>query len=573
MITGSKTVGSCVPTLSYIPPHYPRVNNQQKAISRGLWLVLYLAEVKKQTRGFISGSRTEIKLLACQHNDQTWSPVPGDEVIALEEFDQMGEGTLLLVNLGNNRQLQGEPEPAAPELVRQLQKLSRLSEKLKTQQEEIEQWKQSLTYQSQELARRETEMETRLEQLEEVEKELSQIERRRQEADSAWDRVDQTQQQLQDFQSRFGRILELSGDEAERIQQFIIRITESDIGLDSLEKPFGAAIKALEEQQEIFNQLWQQLESLKTELQRQTREVQQQGEILKNRFQALEETKISLEQAKIQCGVQQNILSNKQDRLQKVNENLLAIRELQQSLEQVANGTGDVTSDGKIDLVSLENMPLGELEGKVKNLQNDLDKLVRFVNDQEEELTLQCQNVEELQDKLAKAGDFERLEIENELAEEQERKEFLDETLVGQRRNLKERQEVLLGNLKVLRRRQGVMEFDNQTPTIDFSPMLTQVETWENSTLEEKDTLETEIQHLHNSVQEIQTMMKKLDTEQAQKTQQLEQERENWQQAKIEAAELQLRLNIYEDALKPLQRQVDETKHQLGILGEWLNPS
>ena len=116
--------------------------------------MLYLAEVKKQTRGFMSGSRTEIKLLACQHNDQTWSPVPGEEVIALDEFDQMGEGSLLMVNLGNNRQIQGEPQTAAPELVRQLQKLSRLSEKLKTQQEEIEQWKQSLTYQSQELARR-----------------------------------------------------------------------------------------------------------------------------------------------------------------------------------------------------------------------------------------------------------------------------------------------------------------------------------------------------------------------------------------------------------------------------------
>jgi DNA repair exonuclease SbcCD ATPase subunit len=166
--------------------------------------VLYLAEVKKQTRGFIGGSRTEIKLLAFQHNDQTWSPVPGEEVVDLEELDQVGEGTLLMINLGNNRQIQGKAEPAAPELVRQLQKLSRLSEKLKTQQEETEQWKQSLTYQSQELTRREMEMESRLEQLEEVERELSQIERRRKEADSAWERVEQTEQQLHDLQRRFG---------------------------------------------------------------------------------------------------------------------------------------------------------------------------------------------------------------------------------------------------------------------------------------------------------------------------------------------------------------------------------
>ncbi|EAZ90918.1 pilus motility taxis protein HmpF [Crocosphaera chwakensis] len=535
--------------------------------------MLYLAEVKKQTRGFIGGFRTEIKLLACQHNDQTWSPVPGDEVIGLEEIDQVGEGTLLMVNLGNNRQLQGEAELAAPELVRQLQKLSRLSEKLKTQQEEIEQWKQSLTYQSQELTRREAEMETRLEQLEEVEKELSQIERRRQEADSAWNRVEQTQQQLQDFQGRFGAVLELPDAEAEKIQELIARIAQSSIGLKSLEKPFDGAIDALEAQQAILNQFWQQLDTLKAQVQRQTREVQQQGEILSNRFQALEETQTSLEEAKIQWGVQQNILSNKQDRLQKVNGNLRGIQELQQTLEQTASGVGDVTAETKVDVVSLENMPLGELEEKVNNLQGDLDKLVRFVNDQEEELTLQCQTVQELHDKLAQAGDFERIDLENELAEEQERKQFLDETLVGQRRNLKERQEVLLQYLRVLRRRQGVMNFEDHTPTVNLDPLLIQLEEWENNTTQEKETLETEIQHLHNSVQEIEAMIKQLDAEQAQKTKQLEGERANWQQAQIEVGQLQARLDIYENSLKPLQQKLDEAKHQLGILGEWLNPS
>ncbi len=535
--------------------------------------MLYLAEVKKQTRGFIGGSRTEIKLLACQHNDQTWSSVPGEEIVALEELDQVGEGTLLMVNLGNNRQVQGDPEPAAPELVRQLQKLSRLSEKLKTQQEEIEQWKQSLTYQSQELTRREAEIEARLEQLEEVEKELSQIERRRQEADSAWNRVEQTQQKLQDFQGRFGAVLELPGAEAERIQELIVRIAQSSMGLESLEKPFDAAIKALEAQQKILNQFWQQLDTLKAQVQRQTREVQQQGEILDNRFQALEETQTSLEQAKIQWGVQQNILSNKQDRLQKVNDNLRWIQELRQTLEQTASGVGNVASETKVDVVSLENMPLGELEEKVNNLQGDLDKLVRFVNDQEEELTLQCQTVQELEDKLAQAGDFERIDLENELAEEQERKQFLDETLVGQRRNLKERQEVLLQYLRVLRRRQGVMDFDGHTPTMNLDPLLIQLEEWENNATEEKENLETEIQHLHNSVQEIQAMIKQLDTEQAQKIKQLEGERENWQQAQIEVSQLQARLDLYQNSLKPLQQELDEAKHQLSILGEWLNPS
>ncbi|MGK7942593.1 MAG: pilus motility taxis protein HmpF [Crocosphaera sp.] len=535
--------------------------------------MLYLAEVKKQTRGFISGSRTELKLLACQHNDQTWSPVPGEEVVALDEMEPMGEGTLVMVNLGNNRQIQGEPSAAAPELVRQLQKLSRLSEKLKRQQEEIEQWKQSLTYQSQELTRRETEMESRLEQLEEVEKELSQIERRRQEADSAWDRVEQTQQHLQAFQRRFGSVLDLSPEESEKIEQLMRRIVESSVGLDCLQKPIEGAVTALAQQEKILNEFWQELDGLKTQVARQNREVQQQGEILENRFQALEETRISLETAKMQWEVQQNILNNKQERFTQVNSHLQTIQQLQQTLEQVVSGNGDLSSEAKVDLVSLENMPLGELEEMVNRLQGDLDKLVRFVNDQEEELTLQCQTVQELQSQLADAGDFERLNLENELAEEQERKQFLDETLVGQRRNLKERQEVLLQHLRVLRRRQGIVDFDGNLPAINLDPMVAQLNEWETNINRERETLETEIQHLHNSVQQIQEMILKLDSEQAQKTQQLETERENWHQAKLEVARFQARLDIYEKELKPLKQQIAETKHQLNILEEWLDPS
>jgi hypothetical protein len=45
-------------------------------------------------------------------------------------------------------------------------------------------------------------------------------------------------------------------------------------------------------------------------------------------------------------------------------------------------------------------MPLEELESLVKNLQTDLKRWEIFVNDQEEELTLQCQTVEELEARM-----------------------------------------------------------------------------------------------------------------------------------------------------------------------------
>ena len=128
--------------------------------------MLYLAEVKKQTRGFIGGYKTELKLLACQHKDQTWSSIAGEDIFTYDETNSLGEGALLLVNLGNNRQLQGNPELAGAEMVRQLQKISRLMERSKKDQEKIEQWKQSLTYQSEILNRQKMEMEARIEQIE-----------------------------------------------------------------------------------------------------------------------------------------------------------------------------------------------------------------------------------------------------------------------------------------------------------------------------------------------------------------------------------------------------------------------
>ena len=71
-----------------------------------------------------------------------------------------------------------------------------------------------------------------------------------------------------------------------------------------------------------------------------------------------------------------------------------------------------------------------------------MEKVARFVNDQEEELGWQCKAVEELEVKMAQASDFDRLTLEQELADEKEAKKMLDQTLVGQRRSLKERHQV-----------------------------------------------------------------------------------------------------------------------------------
>jgi peptidoglycan hydrolase CwlO-like protein len=79
-------------------------------------------------------------------------------------------------------------------------------------------------------------------------------------------------------------VSELPGQEAERIEELIRRIAKSSLGLESLEKPLDAAVTALETQQTILNGLWQELDSLKAQVQQQTREIKQEGDILENRF-------------------------------------------------------------------------------------------------------------------------------------------------------------------------------------------------------------------------------------------------------------------------------------------------
>ncbi|MGL5076038.1 MAG: capsular biosynthesis protein, partial [Waterburya sp.] len=99
--------------------------------------------------------------------------------------------------------------------------------------------------------------------------------------------------------------------------------------------------------------------------------------------------------------------------------------------------------------------PLNKLEAMVFNLQQDLLDLTRLVKEQEEELLMQRQKVKKLQRKANIANENELFYLENQLNQEQERKRMLDETLVGQRRNLEKRREMLYQYQQVLESRKN----------------------------------------------------------------------------------------------------------------------
>lgn len=91
----------------------------------------------------------------------------------------------------------------------------------------------------------------------------------------------------------------------------------------------------------------------------------------------------------------------------------------------------------------IQSIPNNQLEETISYLQKDLEELTELVKEEEDELFRKRQVVRKLQRKINLASFEERSSLEKELDQEQEFKNMLDETLVGQRRNLNKKREVL----------------------------------------------------------------------------------------------------------------------------------
>ncbi|WP_293083686.1 pilus motility taxis protein HmpF, partial [Moorena sp. SIO4A1] len=425
--------------------------------------MLYLAEVRKQKTGFMGRAQAELKLLAFQRTDQSWNKVSGEEVLPTEQANNFGDGALVIVNLSGNRQIQGTIEAAGGRLVNLLQNFSRLLEKSKNQEEEIEQWKQSLTYQSQELNRREMEMEARLEQMQTMEEDFSRIEQQRQELETteaetaklrqelerkskelegAWEQLRGQQLRLQEQVSEGQYSAGLDAQQAGVIQQLLNRLSGGAESTQSVWEPLNQALEVVKHQHSVLDNHWKKLNEQRLLAQKLEAEVEGQGQEVQHQTRKLQQLQASCEQANRERQVQQTNLEIKLESARMVSLQLQTQEKLYQELARMATTSGDVKISQMVDIAALEKMPLGELQDIVQNLQQDLEKVVRFVNDQEEELTLQHQGIEELQEQIRVASEYDRISLETQLADEQDRYQMLDRTLVGQRRTLWEREEI-----------------------------------------------------------------------------------------------------------------------------------
>ncbi|MEH2029988.1 MAG: pilus motility taxis protein HmpF [Nostoc sp.] len=555
--------------------------------------MLYLAEVQKQKGGLLGGgAKTELKLLACQRTDQNWSTV-SEEVIAAEDASKLNDGALVLAELNPNRQVQRIQEAGRP-LVNILQNFSRQLEKFKLKEDEIDQWKQSLTFQAQELNRREMDMEVRSEQLQQLEEELQhleeqkqevdtsrqeierlqgEIERNRQELEGAWDHLRGEQRRLEERQADFQPGTVLDEEQSRVMSELLDRLSSRVAPTETVREHLHLAFELVEKQQATLTPHWQKLEEHKSAIAQQQQEIEGLSQTFSDRQNALQEAQNSLVQQTAQLQINTANLTSKQEYAQIIKEQLRNAEELYQQMHSLAATSGDVVLGKQADVEALEKIPLEELQKIVQDLEHKLEIDASFVHDQEQELTYKQEAIEELQTKLNNASDNDHINLELELTDEKDLYQMLNSSLVGQRRNMLQHQKFLKQHQAVMLRRQGhaVTDEEESNNKINLEPILLQIETQRQQYSQEIQKLEREIEQIRSGVELNQGMIDNQTHDLDEKRQELKVIEENLLSLRRTTAEFSGRVNLYQEALQPIQDSLDGLRQKLQGIGESLD--
>ncbi|MBN3950568.1 MAG: hypothetical protein HWQ38_30515 [Nostoc sp. NMS7] len=554
--------------------------------------MLYLAEVQKQKGGLLGGgAKTELKLLACQRTDQNWSTV-SEDVIPAEDASKLNDGALVLVELNPNRQVQRIQEAGRP-LVNILQNFSRQLEKFKLKEDEIDQWKQSLTFQAQELNRREMDMEVRSEQLQEMEDESQRLEeqkqevdtsrqeierlqaevkRNRQELEGAWEQLQGEQRRLEERQADFQQGTVLDEEQSRVMSELLDRLSSSAAPTETVREHLHLAFELVEKQQGTLTPHWQKLEEQKIAIAQQQAEVEGLSQNFSDRQNALEQAQNSLAQHTAQLQVNTADLTSKQEYARIIKEQLRNQEELYQQIQSLAATSGDLVLGQQVDVEALEKKPLEELQKIVQDLQYKVEIDASFVQDQEQELKYKQETIQELQTKINHASDHDQINLELELTDEQDLYQMLNSSLVGQRRNMLQHQEFLKQHQAVLLRRQGYTVAEEEVNNkINLEPILLQIETQRQQYSEEIQKLEREIEQIRDGIELNQGMIDNQTHDLDGKRQELKAIEENLLSLRRTTAECCGRVNLYEEALQPIQDCLDGLRQKLQEIGESLD--
>ncbi len=549
--------------------------------------MLYLAEVQKpKIGGLLSGvGKTELKLLASQRSDQSWSPT--DEMVTSDEAGKLNDGALVLVELNSHRQIQRLQEAGRP-LVNILQNLSRQVEKLKLKEEEINQWKESLTFQAQEFSQREIEIETRLEELHNIEDEFQrleaqkqefetqrqeieqlrgELERKNQELEGAWEHLRGEQRRLEEsLQS--GKVVD--EEQAKQLTELLDRLTHSintTAPTDTIREQLNLAFEMVENQQGILNPHWQKFQEQQHLVGEQQAEVDRLSAEFSQCQQEWEQVQNSLLEQTAELKMQTVALENKQEHLQFLKGQLQCQQEVYEQIRSLTVSPDDIFLSQSVDVEALESMSIEELQQTVQEFQEKLKIDSSFVHDQEQELQYKQKDINELQQKIEQASNEERSGLEAELADEKDHYQMLNRTLEGQRRHLLEQKNIFRQHQAVLMQRQGI---SLELQQMELKPIVVQIETQKQQYSEELQKLSGEIAQMQSSIEQAQEIVHNLTQEQENKRQQMQSLEEQLLPQRQATAEAWGRLNLYQEALQPIQDALDSLRQKLQQMADCL---
>jgi chromosome segregation ATPase len=536
--------------------------------------VLYLAEVIQKKGGIMGGGKAELRLLACQRTEQNWTAVSGEEIVPADEASKYGAGALLLVDLTGSKQVQRIQEAGRP-LVSILQNFSRLQEKFKTQEEEIEQWKQSLTYQSQELNRREMEMEARREQLEQLESDFEQLEQQRQEVSSsreemdklrgeverqqqelegAWAHLSGEQRRLEERQSEMQQSPGLDEQSANQLQALLAQLSATSMGpSDDLQGNLHHVNDLMGQKQGLLSNHWQQFEQYRSTSEQLGGEIEQQVQSLHHLRHSWQEAEEALQRSRSEVHAKESLLQIKEERVQQLNGQIQYHSDLLGQLSLLSGGS-EAPTETTVNLPAIEAMGIPELESIVSDLLGEYEKSLPFVRSQEEELESKQAEIQTLKEKLSQVSEFDRMTLESELNDEQDAYQFLNETLVGQRRNLIEKEAALKVHRQVLARRQGKPDPTRTDGSVDLSPALSRIE---QARQEQQDQLQQVAAELDGIRQELQSAHEHLAQEsqrQADRRQEIDHLESTILAQRGTLAEITGKVYLYQEMMEPLQQ-------------------
>lgn len=531
-------------------------------------------------------AKAELRLLACQQAESSWEAVRGEEILAAEEATNLGAGTLVLVDIGKNKQIQRLITDTPKQLVSILQNFSRQQKEFKRKEEEIEQWRHSLEYQSNELNLKVMEMEAERQEFESLREEAEQIKQQREEAEAlrqqalalqeeldrqkqelegAWAHLRGETMRLEERKHELGRGSGLSEAQLRALQELLDRLSSAVAPTDVLREQLNASFELMTNQQAFLDHHWQQLEQQRTYAQQQEAMIDQAAHTLQANWSTWRQTQASLEKLQQEITAQDQLIGAKQNQVEFLTLQLEEQERLYRQINQLVDPLAE-QEDDRVDVQALRNMPLEELQALVAELQRELERSSQFVNDQEEELRLQQQTIEELRQQLATTNEIERLSLETQIADEQESYQMLNESLVGSRRNLQERQEIFHRHQAILNERQGIYTDAAQSQRAALEPLLNQVDSQRQRQQEVLQHLEREIEQMRAALLQSRTLLEQQLAEQTRQQAELMQQEESLQSQRVSVSELRGKINLYEETLQPLQDRLNSLREKLEAL-------